>query len=441
MDEATNEASINHKIFKKPFESTIGRYIDESVYRDIDLRLGFRERYCENWTKYSKYWNGDTVRLYTLLRMLGFRDGDNVFTRFEREQVDDFWLPLNSALLEKLKSDSLPELDVLEFTKAQFYVMSDSKQMDEENLIRPFFACQYNRDRWRSRPQHRYLEHGIAHFKDLGQIGKGSSAHVRHFRLRQSARAFACKRLPRFPRETHTSLKDHRKQLEFFKKEIDALGKLEYHHHVVNLVASFTDLTSFSLILDPIADRVLLDLLEQPGPLSDQEADILYKSFNCLATALEFLHDNSIRHKDIKPSNILLSSGRVLLCDFGISHTWTDSENGTTEGYSSFTQRYAAPEVFRMDASRNSKADIWSLGCVFLEVISVIKGYSFDQTRESRGFSATEMAAWLKIIDAKQDNTLHALPVGWIFAMVCYNHKSVCESSHLFRFTMNRGND
>lgn len=415
VDEVTNEASIDHKIPQKPFKSSIGTYIGESVYRDIGTRLSLRQRYNDG-TRYSKYWNHVNVRLYTLLRMLGFQDGDSVFKRFEREGIDDFWLPLDNSLLRKIKTDSLSNFDALEFAKAQFYVMSDSDQMDEHNLVRPFFARQYNQSTQKLRPRHRNLEHGIAHFTDEGKIGEGSSADVRRFRHEDSGWAFACKRLLR---RTNTNLSEQRNQLVSFRKEIKALEELDYHCHIVSLVASFTDLESFSLVLHPIADRVLLDLLQQKQPLSDQDSSTLCNSYYCLATALEFLHTQNIRHKDIKPRNILLSNGRVLLCDFGISHKWTDSENGTTEGeYSSFTHRYAAPEVLRIDAKRNLKTDIWSLGCVFLEVLSVMKGYSFDQITKGRGTYSGEMMTWLKNLNIGSDDTVHSLPIPWILTMV-----------------------
>ncbi|KAL1601585.1 hypothetical protein SLS60_006500 [Paraconiothyrium brasiliense] len=419
VDEATNEASLDHKIPLKPQRG----YVDESVYRAIGTRLSLRKHYRENWTKHSKYWNRDHVRLYILLRMLGFQDGDHVFKRFEREMVDDFWLPLNNAILKKIKSDSLPEFNELEFAKAQSCVMSDPQQMDEQNLVRPFFARQYEQDKQRSLPRHRYIEHGIDFFTDEGQIGVGGSADVKRFRHEASGKEFACKRLPRKTNPKLKDLKDQRNQLESFKKEIDALKELQYHRHIVSLVASFTELESFSLILDPIADQVLLDLLKRTEPLLQQDVATLYNSFNCLATALEFLHAKNIRHKDIKPSNILLGNGRVLLCDFGISHKWTDSENGTTEGVTSFTHRYAAPEVLRWDASRNSTTDIWSLGCVFLEIISVVKGFSFNHIMKDHGLSygsveEHEMATWSQKINVAADDTLNKLPMIWVLKMV-----------------------
>ncbi|KAF2679632.1 kinase-like protein [Lentithecium fluviatile CBS 122367] len=287
--------------------------------------------------------------------------------------------------------------------------------MDEKNLLVPFFEQRYiPGPRTRT---HRYLEFARSHFTDSDEIGRGSSARVLRVQHKLSGKEFACKRLPRMK-----TIREQRNQLKIFEQEVKVLQGMR-HRHIVSLVASYTDLESFSLVLDPIADNTLLELLKHEQPFSDIEIAILCCSFNCLATALAFLHENSVRHKDIKPSNILLSEGRVLLCDFGISLEWTESENGTTEGVSfSFTRRYAAPEVFR-DGKRNSKTDIWSLGCVFLEIVSAIKGTSFDdidvgECMEGQGLSSAAKKSWLKKIKDERDDVTYDLPIDWTLAMV-----------------------
>jgi serine/threonine protein kinase len=96
--------------------------------------------------------------------------------------------------------------------------------------------------------------------------------------------------------------------------------------------------------------------------------------FDCLARALEFLHEQRVRHKDIKPSNILVHGGNVLFTDFGLAFDFTDAEGSTTVStVNGMTPRYCAPEVANHD-SRNISFDIWSLGVVFLEMIVVLKG-------------------------------------------------------------------
>jgi tRNA A-37 threonylcarbamoyl transferase component Bud32 len=403
------EASLDHQIPRKPFD----KHINETVYLEVEGRLCAREQVPGYWTPSSIHWSKN-VRLYTLLRMLGYREGSQVFGRFESEEIGDFWLPLTLPTLKQLFS--VPGFDFSGFMNAQRHVMSDSKQMNEQNLIIPFFERQYVPGS-RSRT-HRYLEIAKSHFTDFDEIGKGASARVLRIQHKLSGKEFACKRLCRA-----RNLGAQRSQLKKFEQEVKVLQGIR-HRHIVSLVASFTDHENFALILDPIADYTLLEVLRRKQPLSEEETAMLCCSFNCLATALGFLHASSVRHKDIKPSNVLLSEGRVLLCDFGISLEWTEAENGTTEEiHPSFTRRYAAPEVFR-ETHRNSKTDIWSLGCVFLETFSAIKGYAFDDINvkeciEGQGLSSTGMKNWLHSIEDVRADAIYDLPIEWATAMVC----------------------
>ena len=96
--------------------------------------------------------------------------------------------------------------------------------------------------------------------------------------------------------------------------------------------------------------------------------------FGCLTRALEFLHEQHIRHKDIKPSNILVHRGNVLYTDFGLAFDFTDGDGSTTVSMvNGMTPRYCAPEVADQEP-RNTSSDIWSLGVVFLEMTVVLKG-------------------------------------------------------------------
>lgn len=118
------------------------------------------------------------------------------------------------------------------------------------------------------------------------------------------------------------------------------------HHHVVSFVASYTDLESFSMILSPVAKQALKSVLERQSreqPLPDSDICTLRRAFGCLATAITYVHEQKVRHKDIKPGNILLSNGRVYLCDFGIARDWSMSDASTTEGdVLKYTRRYVA---------------------------------------------------------------------------------------------------
>ncbi|KIN03014.1 hypothetical protein OIDMADRAFT_96488, partial [Oidiodendron maius Zn] len=153
--------------------------------------------------------------------------------------------------------------------------------------------------------------------------------------------------------------------IKLFIAEIEILKRLK-HHHIVEFVGSYTDPKYIGLIMSPIADMDLGTYLTNANTSKHGE---LRTFFGCLATALEFLHEQKIRHKDIKPGNILVHGGNVLFTDFGLSLDFTDANGSTTTSMvNGMTLRYCAPEVV-LQEPRNTSSDVWSLGVVFLEMI------------------------------------------------------------------------
>ena len=97
--------------------------------------------------------------------------------------------------------------------------------------------------------------------------------------------------------------------------------------------------------------------------------------FLCLCCALTYLHESNVRHKDIKPANIIVDfTGNVVLMDFGISTKFepTASHITANPGTAS-TSKYRPPEMAN-ETARDDRSDVWSLGCVFLEMASLLLG-------------------------------------------------------------------
>lgn len=94
-----------------------------------------------------------------------------------------------------------------------------------------------------------------------------------------------------------------------------------------------------------------------------------------LVEAVKYLHINKIIHKDIKCSNVLVSSEGVLkLSDFGSSKKFDQTNSVAAynvNGAMTFkgSVLWMAPEVIR-ENKYGRKSDIWSLGCTVLEMIS-----------------------------------------------------------------------
>jgi serine/threonine protein kinase len=170
---------------------------------------------------------------------------------------------------------------------------------------------------------------------------------------------------------------DRQWRLRHFKNEVEILQKLN-HKHLLRFCGSYTDENTFALLVQPVAERTLHDLLIQTDPLGAEDRVMMRKSFGCLALSLAWLHSRLIRHKDIKPANILISAGSMLFCDFGSAMDAELLDTTRTEGPALMrTPRYVSPETHEQ-MQRNEASDIWSLGCVFLEILTVLGGRSVD---------------------------------------------------------------
>jgi serine/threonine protein kinase len=156
-------------------------------------------------------------------------------------------------------------------------------------------------------------------------------------------------------------------------------------------VASYTNKTHFGLIMSPVADCNMVTFYDWAAK-SGQDLNILREFPGCLANALRYLHSTKIRHKDIAPKNILVkintTGGIVYFTDFGISHDWQDLPGSTTDEDTEKTWRYCSPEV-ALRVRRNLASDVWSLGCVFLEIATVLRGFTIEAMQEFF-FSATD---------------------------------------------------
>jgi serine/threonine protein kinase len=129
----------------------------------------------------------------------------------------------------------------------------------------------------------------------------------------------------------------------------------------------------------PVAECNLARYLEV-AILNQETRSFLPSFFGCLSRGLWHIHQQKLRHRDIKPENILVSDNKVLFADFGCAHDWSHTLHSTTVGVPPRTQQYASPEVaysgFQNGSRINSSSDIWSLGCVFLEIANVWKKQS-----------------------------------------------------------------
>lgn len=80
------------------------------------------------------------------------------------------------------------------------------------------------------------------------------------------------------------------------------------------------------------------------------------------------MHSCNIIHRDIKPSNILLDKKcNVKICDFGLCRGFNDENENKTDYV--VTRWYRAPEVILNASDYSKPVDIWSIGCIFAELM------------------------------------------------------------------------
>jgi len=203
-----------------------------------------------------------------------------------------------------------------------------------------------------------------------GNLGNGASGTVEKVSSNWSGKFYALKLIRR-------TTKDDTKRAE---DELNMLKRVK-HEHIVTLIGSFTEPGYFGLLMSPVAECNLTKFFDSTlaGP---DEKSLLRTFFGCLANTIYYLHyEANIKHKDIKPENILVQRGGVFVTDFGISHDWSETLRTTTWGPTAKTPMYCAPEVTDEEKSRRSSSDIWSLGCVFLEMVTVLQGNSVQEMR------------------------------------------------------------
>lgn len=119
---------------------------------------------------------------------------------------------------------------------------------------------------------------------------------------------------------------------------------------------------NYYLVYEYCNGGTLSDYIKSKKRLSEDEA---IKIFTQLRSAFGLLNKQKILHRDLKPTNILFHNGVVKIADFGFCKEMMNSELTQTMVGSPI---YMAPEVLKGSVYDN-RADIWSLGVIFYEML------------------------------------------------------------------------
>ena len=202
-------------------------------------------------------------------------------------------------------------------------------------------------------------------YTPLESIGTGAYGVVCAAKDNRTGRKVAIKKIPRAFDEVTTAKRTYR--------ELKILRHLR-HDNVISILDVMeppeieSSLQDVYVILD-LMETDLHHIIHSVQPLSDDHIKyFLYQ----IGRGLKYIHSANIIHRDLKPSNLLINRNCELkIGDFGmargLSSTLEDHALFLTEYVA--TRWYRAPELMLSFSQYNISLDMWSVGCIFAEML------------------------------------------------------------------------
>ncbi|KAG0012674.1 Cyclin-dependent kinase 10 [Podila clonocystis] len=196
-------------------------------------------------------------------------------------------------------------------------------------------------------------------FEKLNKVGEGTYGVVHKAKDRKTGDIVALKRI-RMERESDglpiSSL-----------REIKLLKTLRHENVVlVKEVAVGRDLDQIFLVMEYCEQDMaaLMDNIKKPYAPSEVKC-LMYQ----LLKGIEYCHDHYVIHRDLKLSNLLLNAQGILkIADFGLARSFGMPSRPMTPKV--VTLWYRAPELLLGDPSYTTAVDMWSVGCIFGELLN-----------------------------------------------------------------------
>ncbi|MGH9812514.1 MAG: protein kinase domain-containing protein [Candidatus Acidiferrales bacterium] len=205
----------------------------------------------------------------------------------------------------------------------------------------------------------------VGRFHVRAKIGEGGMGQVYRAEDTRLKRSVALKRMSPYLRND-----EHYRRR--FLKEAERASALSYDN-IAGVYDVFEEAGEIFIVMEYVEGETLRHRLQRPFTVKE----FLPIALQCVA-ALEAAHAKGIAHRDLKPENIMLTAGgRAKILDFGVAKLLPQARDQAAteslgsvggEGFSG-TVAYAAPEAL-MEQELDERADIFSLGVVFYEMLA-----------------------------------------------------------------------
>ncbi|WYZ34108.1 hypothetical protein EsH8_I_000384 [Colletotrichum jinshuiense] len=208
-------------------------------------------------------------------------------------------------------------------------------------------------------------------------IGKGTYGRVYLGMNATTGEFLAVKEVEVNPKAAQGDKAKMRELVAALDQEIETMQHLD-HVNIVQYLGCERKETSISIFLEYISGGSIGSCLRKHGKFEESVVSSLTRQ---MLSGLAYLHREGILHRDLKADNILLDlDGTCKISDFGISKK-TDNIYGNDKSNSmQGSVFWMAPEVIRSEGKGYSaKVDIWSLGCVVLEMFAGRRPWSKEE--------------------------------------------------------------
>jgi len=201
----------------------------------------------------------------------------------------------------------------------------------------------------------------IPGYELLEVLGRGGMGEVWRAKQKSLARMVAIKLLP-------DKLSKNPEFIARFQKEATALAALS-HPNITQIIDRGVADEQYYFVMEFVQGQSLRDLMSH-GKMSPEGA---LRLISQICRAIDYAHAQGIIHRDLKPENILVDElGNVKVADFGLAGIQAGSADLhlTATSVAMGTVNYMAPEQRRDAKNVDGRADLYSLGVIFYEMLT-----------------------------------------------------------------------
>ncbi|KAJ3052734.1 Mitogen-activated protein kinase [Rhizophlyctis rosea] len=189
-------------------------------------------------------------------------------------------------------------------------------------------------------------------------------------------------------------------------REIKLLKHFNGHENITGLLdMDIVDPTNYNeiFLVQELMEADLHQIIRSEQPLTD--AHFQYFVYQ-ICRGLKYIHSANVLHRDLKPGNLLVNADCELkICDFGLARGLSDTNTGFMTEYVA-TRWYRAPEIMLSFKSYTKAIDMWSVGCIFAELLGgkpLFKGRDYvDQLNQILSILGTPDDATLRRIGSER---------------------------------------